>query len=556
MVHNVFITKELSLVINSVTSKFNIEQIYINTYKREYTPYELIILVSNKYVRTLGEVVPKIVNTIREFPEFKVLCYVAFQAKDKIREGNLFLFTSCQPNKIVYKREESVFEIISKDLDFNKCEELATGLLDREQQKINDFKDGYYHFKELGKYPIAGFMLHQVIELTYRNLELFLLGKERITHSIRSHHLYLKDINVDYNGVFDDENEEDINLLQMLENIYRATRYEDNFYVDIEMLGQIESKMKTLIVHSKEIIDKALGRFEEIGETYLKIVHEQLQVESTKESVEDINSLCCLVNRMKEYLLIDTAIYLFGQRKRSFFMEGIAATVDDGDTHYDLFIVSDVDIRERVANLQANLNESLDVSVLLISFTKEQVQKQLDNNSLFFHKALQFNTPLFCSENLQFDPCFHENNGIAVIEDDRIKIAWYNRQRNAKAFLHGGARIDESEEIGVKVLLYNQAIEQACLGLLEFYLGYNPYQYNLKHLYDLCCSFWVFPNDIFPRSTVEEISLFNDLVDTVQDVRYKGNTDVDWDEAYRYEARCERFLEECSEIVLGTFSES
>lgn len=104
MGHNVFITKELSSVINNITSKFNIEQIYINTYKREYTPYELIILVSNKYVRTLGEVVPKIVNTIREFPEFKVLCYVAFQAKDKIREGNLFLFTSCQPNKIVYKR--------------------------------------------------------------------------------------------------------------------------------------------------------------------------------------------------------------------------------------------------------------------------------------------------------------------------------------------------------------------------------------------------------------------------------------------------------------------
>lgn len=394
-------------------------------------------------------------------------------------------------------------------------------------------------------------MLHQVIELTYRNLELFLIGKERITHSIRSHHLCLKDINGDYNGIFDDENDDDINLLQMLENIYRATRYEDNFYVDIEILLQIESKMKVLIAYSRETIEKALDRFEEISVSYLKNVNEQLQIESTNVSVKDIDSLCCLVSRMKEYLPIDTAIYLFGQRKRSFSMEGIAATVDDGDTHYDLLIVSDVDIRERVANIQANLNESSDVSVLLISFTKEQVQKQLDNNRLFFHKVLQFNIPLFCSENLQFDPCFHENKGIAVIEDDRIKIAWYNRQRNAKAFLHGGARIDESEEIGVKVLLYNQAIEQACLGLLEFYLGYKPYQYNLKHLYDLCCSFWVFPNDIFPRSTAEEIGLFNNLVDTVQDVRYKGNTDVDWDEAYRYEARCERFLEECSRLVRG-----
>jgi len=177
--------------------------------------------------------VPKIVNSIRKFPEFKVLCYVAFQAKDKIREGNLFLSTSCQSQKLVYKRENSGFEIIPKNFDFSKCKERATGLLEREQHKINDFKDGYYHFKELGKYPIAGFMLHQVIELTYRNLELFLIGKERITHSIRSHHSCLKDIDSGYNGIFDDDSDEDINLLQLLENIYRATRYEDNFYVDI-----------------------------------------------------------------------------------------------------------------------------------------------------------------------------------------------------------------------------------------------------------------------------------------------------------------------------------
>ncbi|UZJ63717.1 hypothetical protein OKW96_14895 [Sphingobacterium sp. KU25419] len=103
----------------------------------------------------------------------------------------------------------------------------------------------------------------------------------------------------------------------------------------------------------------------------------------------------------------------------------------------------------------------------------------------------------------------------------------------------------------MKVLLYNQAIEQACLGLLEYYLGYKPYQYNLMHLYDLCCSFWSFPNDIFPRSTIEEIDLFNNLVNTVKDIRYKGNTDMDWDEVYRYEARCERFIEECGKLVRG-----
>jgi len=174
----------LSPIINLLTSKYNIEQIYLNTYDREILPYELIILVSNKYVKTLGDLVPKIVNTIRQYPQYKVMCYVAFQAKDKIREGNLFLFTSCQPKKLVYKKENSEFVPIPENFDFTKCKELAASLKNREQQKIDEFKDGYYHFKEKEKYPLASFMLHQAVELTYRYLELLLIAKERVTHSI------------------------------------------------------------------------------------------------------------------------------------------------------------------------------------------------------------------------------------------------------------------------------------------------------------------------------------------------------------------------------------
>lgn len=87
--------------------------------------------------------------------------------------------------------------------------------------------------------------------------------------------------------------------------------------------------------------------------------------------------------------------------------------------------------------------------------------------------------------------------------------------------------------------------------MLEFFYGYRPYQHNLNHLYSLCCSFWHFPNDIFSRSTVEEKGLFKEFVDVVKDVRYAGLSYFDWDDAYRYETQCERFLEECSKLVRG-----
>jgi len=118
------LNKEESLhnIVSQITSKYNIEQIYLNSYDRDILPYELIILVSNKYVNNLGDLVPKIVNTIREYPQYKVMCYVAFQAKDKIREGNLFLFTSCQPQKLIYTKEKSEFVSIPKNFDFHKMQ--------------------------------------------------------------------------------------------------------------------------------------------------------------------------------------------------------------------------------------------------------------------------------------------------------------------------------------------------------------------------------------------------------------------------------------------------
>lgn len=73
--------ENLKNIVSEITSKYNIEHIYLNNYDRDILPCELIILVSNKYVKTLGDLVPKIVNTIREYPQYKVMCYVAFQAK-------------------------------------------------------------------------------------------------------------------------------------------------------------------------------------------------------------------------------------------------------------------------------------------------------------------------------------------------------------------------------------------------------------------------------------------------------------------------------------------
>lgn len=543
---------DLAYIISLITARFDIEQIYLNRYEEGTASNELVILGSRKYIKSIGDIAPKIENLIKDYPDYKVICYAASKAKSRIREGNLFLFTSCQPNKLVYQKEGADYDPIPAGWTFERCKELAYAFWDRERAKIDEFKEGFYHFKENGKHPLAAFMAHQVLELTYRALELFLIGKEKMTHTIRVHHLSMQETSPFYRGVFDDFSEEDAHLLQKLDNIYRAARYEDNYLVDEEVLLAVEAKLKALVLHAPDIVDNAMVSFAGVHQANLEKPAEEIYSSSVARVVNGVDTLSLVVATLKERLPAAVEVYKFGYRVRSFVLEGIQDCIENKVSHFDLLIVSETDIREHVNNVQSAINQDSEITVLLLSYTRDQVQKELDKNSPFFHRTLLGEKALLYAGTEPFAWSCHEQMGDRTVEEEqRAKLEWYRRGNSANGFLNGAIAVDMSEQVGVKITMINLAIEQACLGMLAYHLGYKPYQQNLSHLYNLCCSFWYFPNDVFPRSTEEEVGLLRDLSNVVKEVRYKGDADIDFDEAYRYEDRCECFLEGCGMLVKG-----
>lgn len=81
---------DIKEIIGVLISKNKIDYIYLNIYIRETSPFELIILVSNKRVNDLGDWVPKILKTIKSYPNYVAKFYFNHQAIEKIKEGNLF----------------------------------------------------------------------------------------------------------------------------------------------------------------------------------------------------------------------------------------------------------------------------------------------------------------------------------------------------------------------------------------------------------------------------------------------------------------------------------
>lgn len=550
---------DLTEIINDLVSKFNIEQIYLNTYDQESTVSKLIILVSESYVKTMSALVQQIIAVKDENMECFVTCFTVFQARDKINKGNLFLFTSCQPHNLIYKNDNSVFAPITTAMDIATCKELALAQYDREKQKIDEFKDGYYYFKGRQQLGTASFMLHQSMELTYRNLELFLGGQDRITHSIKVHDSYLEKNRNTYMDVFNEELDEDLHLLQVLEVVYRETRYENDFSIDIETLMKLEHKMEMLHCSAAHIFEHNIKAFEQ---QYNDIAKKELKMNCLPEKIACLNSnIHKNFNEALEYLKsnipVPIAIYLFGNRQQyiSFDSANVEQNLDITNHIFYLLVVSETGIREKLSNLPDLINKDFGIPFFILGYTKNQIKWRLKKNNSFFHQVLLRKGALLHSEIDIYDWRFHQSKGISTkVEIDKRLGNWHVRQQNANGFFSGGYCIHKNEEVGVKVLLLNKAIEQACLGLLEAFHGLTPYYNSLNHLFNLCCGLWYFPYEIFPRFTKEDNYLLKELIHASTNVLYKGMSDIKWENAILLEDRCEKFVETTNKLVRKTFA--
>ena len=459
---------DLNSIILILASKYNIDRIFLNTYYAVDLPfYELVILLSNKEYKSVGELDPQIRMSLKDFPKFHHVTLIAFQVKSKLIDGNLYLHMTCHPDKLIYQNPSSKFVLYPEGHSIENTLESVNELFARENHKINEFKEGYYYFKERGSLSHAGFMLHQVFELRYRCMEIMVMGKERATHSIRSHHRYLVRMAPSLATIFKEGKPEDETLLRFLEDVYRAARYEDDFQVDLDVLQKLEERMENFMQITDTMFMDSVTDFKDYA-FEVDSPNEKLEdsVESEVNSLQDLSnhdsiSLECCVNESadKKLELIITrlkntidiqGIYLVGQRTRSFVINGInkPSNTDIYDYYFDLLIVSENDIRETIGNIQTSINKELKVSVLFLSFTRDQIQKQLDRNSPFFHRSLQYVSPLHILESNLLNWHFHENNGVRTKQEiESARTSWYQRKDNASGFFHGGKAIDHSEEV-------------------------------------------------------------------------------------------------------------
>lgn len=200
-------------------------------------------------------------------------------ALQQLKDENLFFVVGCKWTNLIYQNS-------GKDVDlfhqFRMEEETFHRIgfsFDKELERIKGFSKGAIFYLENGDLSSSAFMFHQVMELLFRTVELFMMGKERKCHSIKDHQTYIRPFAPDLGNLFDVGSEEERLLLNLLDEAYLTTRYGRNYHIN-------EQQVQIVYKKTDDLYDMVVNLFEDQRKAIAKSSDQQNTFENTRSMAD------------------------------------------------------------------------------------------------------------------------------------------------------------------------------------------------------------------------------------------------------------------------------
>jgi HEPN domain-containing protein len=230
-------------IVEKLKSLLEIKYIYKSRVEREISLKPLLIVILKGNCSPLTKESSSMVAKIfQEETEFLYRIFPLDYAHQQLKEENLFFVHGCTWDKLIYQNSDAELNSFHEyQIPQNTLSKILS-TFDKEHNKMTAFLDGATFFIEKNNLPQATFMLHQYIELWFRFVSLFTMGKERKSHSIKELQTYIKTFIQELGNLFNTEIEEEQHLLKLLDDAYITTRYENNYHINLEQIHRILEK--------------------------------------------------------------------------------------------------------------------------------------------------------------------------------------------------------------------------------------------------------------------------------------------------------------------------
>lgn len=246
-----------------------------------------------------------------------------------------------------------------------------------------------------------------------------------------------------------------------------------------------------------------------------------------------------------------SSIYCFGEKKQvqtieNPFQEFVSSQKEH--THFYLMVLTD----EYVANAIADISDIIKIkteglyTVTLLLYKAKCGHYLTKNQLYFYHQVLTKGYKVYERDTMPLNISFNE---IPVYSSKSIALYWNNRRKIAEVFLNSENQIDYTDTGLVQEFMLHTAVEQISLGLINVFLGYFPNHFSLGYLFDICEIFTPLTSDVFPRTTSEDLRLFNLLKANPSSLRWMSVKKAAISDTEHLERRCRLFYERACEIV-------
>ncbi|MBO9673304.1 MAG: HEPN domain-containing protein [Sphingobacteriaceae bacterium] len=236
-------------LLKDITAAVPAQYIYLHRhFFADKAAQEMLIMVSFKHVRILNELTPVLNIVFNGHMELSYRIFHVHEVEQALLEGSLFFHYAVAAQNCLFSKSGRYLNGGAPQLIADQVSAAYRYGID----KANKFLSGATFYFKQQNFEYCAFMLHQVFDLMYRAIEILVMGKDKKTHRIKIHQLYIKPYVKPLAELFSHSEEED-GLLHLLDEAYLAVRYENNYQIGETELVRLFEKVDLLYVLAEQV---------------------------------------------------------------------------------------------------------------------------------------------------------------------------------------------------------------------------------------------------------------------------------------------------------------
>jgi len=254
--HGALKDERIMRLLKGITAAVPVQYIYLhNNFLLGKATQEMLIMVPFKQVRILNELTPVLNIVFNGHMELGYRIFHVHEVEQALLQGSLFFYYAVAAQNCLFSKSGTFLFGSSPKLIADQVSSIYQNGID----KANKFLSGATFYFKQQNFEYCAFMLHQVFDLMYRAIEVLVMGKDKKTHRIKVHQLYIKPYVKPLSKLFGCGEEED-NLLHLLDEAYLAVRYENNYQANEPALVRLFEKADLLYVLAEQVYECVMNR--------------------------------------------------------------------------------------------------------------------------------------------------------------------------------------------------------------------------------------------------------------------------------------------------------